>query len=303
MNRIYIDMQTNVGNNVQDTSSATQTIIKRYINDTYFDLLRRFNWNFCNHDYSITTVAGTQDYALPRDFGKELYVLEDTNNAEVEYISPQQLIRDYAATWSSTGTVNKYTILDKPVLDQPSSASIITIVSDAAGDTSQSVLVRGVVGGIEDTESINLNGTSSADGTKQFTRIISISKTAATTGKVTVTSNSAAVTIATISPEVLHYKVKCVRFHSVPSAAVTIRMPYKISPLPLNDNTDVPLIDADIIEQGATAHTWRYKRQMAKAQEWERIYEKAIINMIWNQENQLNQVNKFQITPYSRETV
>lgn len=303
INRIFSDMQTNVGNNIQDTSSATQTIIKRLINDAYFDVLRRYNWNFYNHDYSITTTAGTQDYALPRDFGKELYVLDDTNNLPLDYISQQRLNEYYPSTWNSTGTVGRYLILNKRVIAQPSSASVITVVSDAAGDTTQSIFVRGIVSGVEQTEAVVLTGTSSAATTKSFTRVISLSKSASTTGKVTVTSNSGAVTLASIAPEELDYQVKCIRFHEVPSGSIVVNVPYKIDPLPLNNDNDTPLIPADIVEQGATAHAWRYKRQMAKAQEWERLFEKNIISLIWDQENQLNQDNRIDVTPYSRETV
>lgn len=303
MNRRYADMQTNVGKNIQDTSTNMQTEIKRFINDAYFDMLRRFNWEFFNYDHSITTVASQQDYELPRDFGKELYLLEDTNNQEVGYISPQKLIRDYPSTWDSTGTVERYTILNKRVVKQPSSASVITVVSDDAADTTQLMFVRGIVDSVEQTESVTLTGTSSASTTNSFSRIISISFSASRAGKCTVTSNSGAVTIATVAPEILDYQVKCVRFHFVPTAAVVIRMPYMIKPLPLNNDNDIPLLDADIIEHGATAYAWRYKRQMAKAQEWERLYEKAVVNLIWNQENSFNRVQKFDVIAYSRETV
>ena len=303
MNRRYADIVANVGSNIQDTSTAMQTIIKRLTNDAYFDILRRYNWDFFNHDYSLTTTAGTQDYELPRDFGKELYVLEDTNNLSLTYVEPQVLVRDYPSTWDSQGTVDKYTILKKKVLTQPTSASVVTFVSDNAGDTTQTVFVRGIVDSVEQTDSATLNGTSSVATTKSFTRIIQITKSASSTGKVTATTNSGAVTLASISPEVLDYNAKCVRFHEVPNASLTIQMPYKVNPLPLNDDNDVPYIDSDILEFLSTSYALSYKRKDVRAQEWERKAEKKIISSIWNQENDLNNSKSFDVVPYSRETV
>ena len=47
-------------------------------------------------------------------------------------------------------------------------------------------------------------------------------------------------------------------------------MPYHIKPLPLLSDNDYPIIDiADLLEIGAKADGWKYKRQFAKSREME----------------------------------
>lgn len=331
MNRTYIQMQSNVGTDIQDTSTNTKNIIKRCINNAYLDALRRYNWEFHNYEYSFVTVAGTKDYILPRDFGKELYVVDDTNNLNIQGKTLQRMVKDCPGVEDDQGSVYEYAILHKRVIKQPTSASPITIVSTSSSDTSQSVFLRGIVDGVEVTEELVLSGMTEVTSTKLFTSIIHITKSAETVGRVIVAvagttggsvvdelgetitdelgnpigegSGTDAIIIGIISPEVLDYRVTCIRFHYVPSSSITILVPYKISPLPLNYNYDAPLLPSDVIELGAVANIWRYKRQYAKAQEYERLFEKALMDLIWEQENNLNRVNTFDVLPYSRETV
>lgn len=329
MNRTYVQMQSNVGSNIQDTSTNTKNIIKRCINDAYIDALRRYNWEFFNYDYSFVTVAGTKDYVLPRDFGKELYVIDDTNNLNLIGKTAQRLAKDVPGDQDTQGTVVEYAILKKRVIKQPTTASQITIVSTSPSDVSQTVFIRGIVNGYETVESVVLSGTTEVTTDQSFESIIHITKSGETVGRVLVAvagttggflvdelgdtitdelgnpigegSGTDAIIIALIAPEVLDYRVSCIRFHYVPTTGLTILIPYKINPFPLNYDYDAPLVPADIIEQGATANIWRYKRQYAKAQEYERIFEKALVNLIWEQENSVNQVRTFDVLPYPRD--
>lgn len=301
MQKTFSNLRLNVGNNVQDTSSETATLIGRFINTAYNDVLRRFNWDVYSYDYEVSLVAGTQDYILPRDFGEETYVLDATNNSEITFKSLQQTIQDHASSYSQNGTVSNYDIIEKRFNNQPSSASVITAVSDSGDDTTQKIVIRGISGNVEKVESIELTGTSAIAGSTLFSRIISISKSASTIGTVTLTSNSGAVTNAEISPEEIDYKRKFIRVFQKPASAATLQITYKINPLPLSDDNDIPLVDADLLEAGGTMYAWRYKRQMAKAQEWERTFEKEITQAIWRQENSDNRVQQFSVEPASRD--
>lgn len=299
MNKTFSQLKTSVGNNIQDTSSSTATVIGQYINNIYFDALRRFNFDIYNYDYSITT-DGSQDYILPRDFGKELYVVDTTNKVDIEFKSLQHQSQDHSGSLDSTGSSYFYSILERRFNNNPSSSSIITVVSSSSNDTVETVLVRGISGNVERIEEITLNGTSSVDGSVSFSRIIAVSKSAVTEGYITLTSNSGAVTIAEFSPQEIAYLRKFIRFLYIPSSGNVIDVPYKIQPLPLYNDTDVPLIADDVIEYGATMFAWRYKRQMAKAEEWRKTYVEAVNNLIWDQDNQINQLEQISVEPYSR---
>lgn len=283
-------MKTNIGQEVQDTSSSFATIIGRYINRRYFQILRAINWESIRDDYSFDTIAGTQDYVLPDDFGKEVYVYDSTNKREIRPISRQNLVRYYSGSGlDTTGTSYRYLIWEDTVKTQPSSASQLTIISSSASDTTQNILIRGIdSNGMEITERKQLNGTTNVTTTNSFSRIKGISKDAETTGYVTVSAGSD--TIAKLAPTVLEARYKKIKLHFVPTSTITIKMPYYIKPMPLSENEDYPVIDiADLIERGATADAWRYKRQFAKAQAEEALFSKELAEYIWERENKSNE--------------
>lgn len=303
INRLFVDIYGNVGSNVQDTSSAMATICKRYCNDIYFDILKRINWKDINDSYTFSTVAGTSDYALPQNFGKEVYVFNSSTNVELSPITMQELVRDYADGLSSSGDIARYLIVNKPVKKQPTSSSTLSIVSSSASDTTQSVYIVGIDSNeVELSEEVVITGTTPVASVNSYTSIRSISKSAITTGRITITSNSGAVTVAVMSPNDKAYSVVSVRLHYTPTSVVTISMPYIINPYPLVNSYDQPVIDcADVIELGATMMAWRYKRQFSKATDYERQYEKALDTLVWNNENSFNQGHFFGTLPYPRD--
>jgi len=113
MGRAFSTMQTNVGNNVMDTSTSFATKIGVYINKRYQQILRRINWNYINEDYSLTLASGTQDYTLPSNFKTELYVNITNNNKQLDRIELQDLVRQYPGSLDSGGDVGRYSIYNK----------------------------------------------------------------------------------------------------------------------------------------------------------------------------------------------
>lgn len=88
-------------------------------------------------------------------------------------------------------------------IQQPKTASVITIVSSSSSDTSVAVTVFGTVSGYPDTEIITTNssnGTTSTAGSKSFTSVERIAKvtTSSTVGIITATANSGNTTVAVI---------------------------------------------------------------------------------------------------------
>lgn len=89
---------------------------------------------------------------------------------------------------ADTGTVGAITANgcgDEP--SNPWNAGVASFVSDAAGDTTQSVIVYGISGGVPASETIVLTGVVPANGVTNFTKVHGIFKPA-TTGNVTVSS-------------------------------------------------------------------------------------------------------------------
>jgi len=303
MNKDFNTIKSNVGSNIQDTSSAMATIIGRFVNKRYFQILRTINWDCTRPDYTLTTTS-VQEYVLPDDFGKEISVRDTTNGLELGRTDIQRLITDYPDSFDDSGSAARYYIREDNVQDQPTSASVLAIVSSSASDTTQTILIRGVSSGVETSESVTLTGLTSVNTTNSYTRVKAISKSAVTVGKITVTSNSGAVTEAILPPKVTESRYKLIGFHYIPSTAIVVAIPYIIKPLPLIENNDYPVIDiADLIEMGAEADAWRYKRQNGKSQQMEAMFSLELQQYIYDKENQPNQVTQFIPVTYDQDNL
>jgi len=303
MNKSFSVIKSNAGSEVQDTSTSFATIIGRFINRRYFQILRTINWRNINDAYTFDTVVGTQRYVLPDDFGKEISCTDTTNSGELSKFQIDELYSTYKSI-TATGNIERYAISDSPVQAQPLAASTLSIGSSSANDTTQTVLIRGIVSGVETYESVTVTGTTAALTTNSYTRIKAISKSAATAGFITITSNAGVVTNALIPLGTLETRYKICILHYVPTNVITIAMPYIISPLPLSQDYDYPVIDiADLIEIGAIADCLRYKRQFSKANAYEVNFTHQLNDYIFDKENQPNEVIQFSPQGYSRDTV
>ena len=296
-------IRNNIAEEVYDTSTSMLNLITNYINIKYKDILRRVNFNQYNYDYTITTVAGQKDYALPSDFGKCIGAHDVTNATELaELTSIENIYRNAPGDVNTQGNATQYVIFNSAVMVQPSSSAVVTAVSDNATDTTQKVIIRGISGNTEITQEISLTGITSVDSASSFTRIKGISKDGNTSGNITVTCG--ATTLAVMAPKELVSRYKIVRLWKTPNSSLTINFPYQIKALPLIEDTDYPLIDVDdIIEIGARALAHSYQRREATATKYESMYEAMLANYIWDKENNPNRVIQFRPEPVSRETV
>jgi len=300
-NKNFTTMKDNVADEINDTSTTMKAIIGEYLNKRYFQILRAVNWNRIRTDYTFNTVAGTQAYAMPDDFGKPIYVLDDTNDKNLAETTLDDLVRNYPSTINSNGTLARYALIDDVVRTQPSTAAVVGIVSSSASDTAPSVLIRGMdANGIESTEEETLTGETKVETTTKFERIIGISKSAVTVGYITVTSGTDTLTI--LPPKLLESRVKLLFLHEVPASTIAIDVSYVIKPFPLIEDEDYPVIDvADLMETGAKADAWRYKKQGAMAKDFELLFSKELEDYIWDMHNKPNFVPRFRPVTFNRD--
>lgn len=296
--KTFAEMKANVGLELQDTTSAFASLIGKWLNRRYFQAIRTINWEAINWEYAINTVVGQRDYNLPGDFKSAVYVIDTSNNRNYEEVRPDTYTSDPSAITSKAGYFT-YAVIDGQVLEQPTAASAVSVVSTSASDTATTVTIRGISNGVDVSEVITLNGTNGVNGTKSFTSIKAISKEV-TVGAVTVTCNSQ--TIAVISPEVSVFRQRKLRLFGIPTSVVTLSVPYHVSPLPMSLDEDFPVIDVDdALEAGARADGWRYKRQGKKASIEEQIFQNLLADYQWKIESNPNRSNQFRPVPYKRE--
>lgn len=208
--RDFSTMKSNVGADVQDTSTSFSSIIGRYINKRYLDVLRVCNLQPTNTNYLIT--LATTMATLPSDFGKELYCIDSTNNNKLQRADVEELTK-FDTTMDDTATDPKY----------------YAIYTDQNG-------------------------------------------------------------------------AKQIMVWATPDTNIVLKLPYQVRPAQLSADADTPLIPCeDILEVGATADAWRYKRQFAKAQAMEAMYADLLSNLIWDTENQPAYPKQFTPTTYDRD--
>lgn len=303
MNKNFLTMKTNVGNNCQDTSTQFLTLIGNWLNDRLVEINRRANYNqTATIDFNISASSGVEDYVLPSDYKDCVFLLDKTNKKQLTQIDFQEWALLYKSDPDTSGTVGTYTVFEDVARKQPTSASAISFTSSSASDTTQTMYVRGLVSGVEDYETLTINGTGSVSTTKSFSKVLAIGKDALTAGVITATSNSGAVTVATMSRESLKHIVKKMRLGRIPSQDLTLEMCYTQKQLGMSSDYDYPILDCeDILEAGATADALKYKRQYAKADYWESIFEKRLDDWMWEKENKSDRVHSFKPQPYSRD--
>jgi len=170
-------------------------------------------------------------------------------------------------TLTQTGTPILYRMWGEDMVQtQPSSASAISISSSSATDTNKSITVYGTVSGYPDYEVIvtnATNGTTSVSGTKSFTNVERVTKDSSTSGRITATSNSGAVTVAVLpvgdtTAGIVYRKVQ---LWPLPQGSSTINVRYYKEIYRLVEDGDVHELGQDFDEAIILLSTAKIKYQ------------------------------------------
>jgi len=166
-----------------------------------------------------TISASSQDLVFPQEVDT-LRALRSATNP-ITPIGELTMSRFAPGMFDDTGAnvYYFYNMPDSPVLTQPSAATAITIVSDDTNDTTQTVRIFGLVGGLETFEDISLNGLTPVAGSLLFTELKSISKDL-TTGRISIKESTT--TLGTIPGWDYKGAYRKVRLNPSPSAAETL---------------------------------------------------------------------------------
>ncbi|MFA5133099.1 MAG: hypothetical protein WC444_07270 [Candidatus Paceibacterota bacterium] len=303
MNKPFKTIKDNVATLIQDNSSTMLTNIGVWSNNRYNDILKSYLWDELLDTYTFTATASTSAYGLDESSCEINYVYDVTNDSWLNQSSLQNV---YAYRTSDIGQTSSLPDIYIPMRDvvkkQISSAQKPIVVSSSVSDTTQSVLLRGLVSGYEIYESIDLSGTTNATATNSFSKILGFSKSAATTGYTLLYENDASTLLAAMPSEVTESRYMQIAIFPTPSQANVYRVGKKRIVLPLSQNYDYPVIDcADAIEYGAAAEGFRAKRQFSKASMYEAMYEQEKSKLIFQRVNKPNEVAQMIASPLNRD--
>ena len=150
------------------------------------------------------SILPTEEYNLPIQVNPERDFL--WHNAYgypvmLEYVTDQDF-RSYNANDTDISKPLTYRMWGQDmVITQPVTPSVVRIASSSSSDINISITIFGVVSGYPDYEIIMTNasdGTTAVSGSKTFSSIERVSKSATSVGRITVDANSAADTIAVL---------------------------------------------------------------------------------------------------------
>lgn len=238
-------MKTRVGRRIQKTDATFLTKIEDWLNERYAYCLDRFinAKGPIIKTKSVTATADAETLVLGKDVDAILDVHDRVNDVHLTVSDPSAGGRETADIQDTSGIPKRYWREEDTVNAQPTAASVIAIVSSAAGDTTQKVRLWGVSNGEEVTELVSLNGTTSVNSANSYTRLDRVSKDGNTTGRITGTSNAAAVTNFIMAPT--EVSPRYVKIHLVrrPDSAIVYTLTYVVKPQLLANAEDVPLVD------------------------------------------------------------
>lgn len=226
------------------------------------------------YGYTLTTVSGTSDYALSPlvDTSKIINFRDETNSQGISYISDSQFREINPGPDSTTGQEYLYTIRGfSPVQNQPTSASVLSLVSSSASDvTSYIVNIQGLNGSnILVNESVTLTGTTPVATTNSYTKVLALSKNLNTNGTVTITSNSGGVTNVVIAPKNRAISHPVVFLFNYPDGTGPLYYDFTIKLPDITDDNDISLIPEqyhDAIELYAKVQCFRHLANVPMAQ-------------------------------------
>lgn len=245
----YLVQQVMAQTDERGDTDSTVTLVKEYVNAAHQLRCAEMAEHFLIMSGLLTTAAGVLDYSLHQMFDKPIYFW---NRNTMEYLTetPSRSVEDEG--WNLTDSVGPLVTGSAKdfcfwghtaVKNQPTSASVITVVSSNNADIGSAYQVA--VKGIDSTEAlvvdlITPNGTTPVAGAISFTEILAITKAGPTSGTLSFTSNSGAVTNVALTPNELGRQYRRIHLLESPTSAETIEYRFYRKPLYLVNAYDVP---------------------------------------------------------------
>lgn len=245
----FSDLQAEVAGWIDEAgdTSTTLTNIKNGLNRSHQQRLMSAPWPFLLWPRAETfpTVSGTRSYTLHTEFWRPDYIYNVTAK-EFLIETPVRGLPTSGDNWTAdTGRTPRFRYgPTQCVAAQPSSASVVTLVSSSAGDTGsgKAITVYGISSGVYTSEALTPTGTTPVVGTTSFTLILEVTKAAAWAGTMTMTTNSAAVTPLTLLPAEYGRTYQTIEFLRTPNSVDTIEYRFYRQPRKLVNDNDIPNI-------------------------------------------------------------
>lgn len=232
---LYIDLVNTVlakmrQDPITDLSTDTTTFAYRAqeaVNRAVARVWNHKTWAFKRNSVVTSLTSGTAQYELDRRIGEIYSIITDAHPYKISIV-PQHLFNLFEPNPQNSG--NPWlAFLDHfiGVRSQPSAASIVTAYSSSASDTTQTVLITGVInGGGYVREALSLSGTSQVSTINSFVSIESVTKSGSTQGVISIYADSGTTFLCNLAQSDTTARFKSITFFPTPSSTISITYHY-----------------------------------------------------------------------------
>lgn len=289
-------IQSEVKSFLKNQTVGTQVLT--WIQLSLSEILSEHNYWWNKKNSNLTTTSGIAEYILDhRVEGKQVLWMGDTSNRTREIT--ECLLEDiygYDSTPTTTGQILNWAFVKKSYVQAITTvADTVSVVSSSTSDTSASIIITGRVSGIEKTETLALNGTTTVDGTLTFDAdgIESVSLTSACAGSVTLTDS--ANTIVVIPAGYTRIEAPRIRLWYVPGSTLTLPYIYyqkAILPASSNDTVDIPEYAFDALMTGIEKYGHRNNGDYDLSLKVHQVFMNKIDNLWAKSKKEANKINR-----------
>lgn len=265
--RVHSEIRSWLGTIIRDAS--INSTITDCLNMALSEIHYAHPWSGLKRKTTFATVVSQEDYRMDEEVDRILILRQRTTPLVLGYIRDREFYRHipdpedrgtgtprYYRQWEETGFTTSLAADD----------TIQVLSSSTADGSGFSVRVVGRnTSGIVIGETLTLNGTTAVTSTNTFdsASLMRVSKSANTTGVITVRRTTGATTLIQMSPLEANPRSKIVSLFPIPSAVITINLEYLERFQPLVAEADVAQLDPQwnwVLAEGALQHLWNYKQ-------------------------------------------
>lgn len=259
------DMRTEIMSTVRENQNAS--LFTGFINLSLQEIFNSHLWTWRRRKSTITTVVSQESYNLDEEVDIIAVIRQRTTPVKLVQMEDETFY-NYVPNLEDLGTGSplSYRFWEETGFSTNiTTAEALSVVSSSAADGA-SFFVR-ITGrdsnGLVVSENITLNGITAAASSNTYASLLSISKSARTTGIITVSGGTTATVFCRLAPTNMAPRFKRISLYPVPSAAITLYLEYYEVFRELVNDYDIPQMDIKwwwVGREGALARAWEYKQ-------------------------------------------
>ena len=280
------NIRDDLASTVRDTQISS--LLTSFINTTGLEAHLFHPWTYLRRKQTFATVASTEDYTLDSEVDRIAVLRQITTPTRLIYL-PDHVFYQYVVDPENQGSGNPeiYRLWEETGFSTALAADDTVYVSSSSASDTSAFTVR-IVGrnssGEVVSETLTLNGTSSVTSTTTWDAagLMSISKSASTTGTITCYRTTGATVLSEMEPDNLAPRFKRISLYPIPSAVVTMYLEYYERYRYLIHDTDIPQMDSQwtwVLREGALAKAWEYKQNEQLFLAHRAIFQQGLLQM------------------------